>query len=249
MNGADISSNNDETDRKDFNFRISLSSDNNNNNNSSTTVPDTLRDRYRQDGFVVVPSVLGVNDVAALNDRLERILRGDYDRNQAPDKIPKKLKSIYHPPKISFVSFEANETEGDASIQSKPESDNENKKHKNKQRGGVAVGPLGFSGNRQNVKVLQVINVHKADHLFRKLAVNPDLGKLVAELAGWKQGSRLAQDQLWGKPPGAPPLVFHRDSPYFMVRLLNISKIFVCCCLDTHLCLSSVLLNSISLAV
>ena len=22
-------------------------------------------------------------------------------------------------------------------------------------------------------------------------------------------------DQVWAKPPGAPPLVFHRDSPYF----------------------------------
>lgn len=39
---------------------------------------------------------------------------------------------------------------------------------------------------------------------------------MVAELAGWEHGARLAQDQVWAKPPGAPPLVFHRDSPYFM---------------------------------
>ena len=78
------------------------------------------------------------------------------------------------------------------------------------------VGPLGFSGNLQNVKVLQIINIHKADSLFRKLETCEQLGKIVAELAGWKQGSRLAQDQVWAKPPGAPPLVFHRDSPYFM---------------------------------
>uniref|UniRef100_A0A7S2B8F2 Phytanoyl-CoA dioxygenase n=1 Tax=Octactis speculum TaxID=3111310 RepID=A0A7S2B8F2_9STRA len=25
----------------------------------------------------------------------------------------------------------------------------------------------------------------------------------------------MAQDQIWAKPPGSPPLVFHRDSPYF----------------------------------
>ena len=37
----------------------------------------------------------------------------------------------------------------------------------------------------------------------------------MAQLAGWPSGARLAQDQVWAKPPGAPPLVFHRDSPYF----------------------------------
>ena len=66
------------------------------------------------------------------------------------------------------------------------------------------------------MKVLQIINIHKANSAFRKLETNADLGRLVAELAGWKHGARLAQDQVWAKPPGAPPLVFHRDSPYFM---------------------------------
>ena len=41
------------------------------------------------------------------------------------------------------------------------------------------------------------------------------LGWLVAQLGGWKHGARLAQDQTWCKPPGAGPLVFHRDSAYF----------------------------------
>ena len=31
----------------------------------------------------------------------------------------------------------------------------------------------------------------------------------------WSSGARVAQDQIWAKPPGASPLVFHRDSPYF----------------------------------
>jgi ectoine hydroxylase-related dioxygenase (phytanoyl-CoA dioxygenase family) len=70
----------------------------------------------------------------------------------------------------------------------------------------------------QNVKVLQIINIHKADSLFRKLETNYQLGSVVSQLAGWKAGARLAQDQVWAKPPGAPPLVFHRDSPYFMFQ-------------------------------
>lgn len=77
-------------------------------------------------------------------------------------------------------------------------------------------GPLGFTGNLQNVKVLQIINMHKCDTLFRTICTDPALGQQVATLAGWKYGARLAQDQVWAKPPGAAALVFHRDSPYFM---------------------------------
>jgi len=90
------------------------------------------------------------------------------------------------------------------------------KKQQKKKRHGM--GPIGFSGNIENVKVLQIINIHKADSLFRKLETNADLANIVAQLAGWEDygGARLAQDQIWGKPPGAPPLVFHRDTPYFM---------------------------------
>ena len=84
-----------------------------------------------------------------------------------------------------------------------------------KENGGT-VGWLGFSGNLQNVRVLQVINVHKCNSLFRAIATSSHLGQVVSELAGWKHGARLAQDQIWAKPPGAAPLVFHRDSPYFM---------------------------------
>lgn len=78
------------------------------------------------------------------------------------------------------------------------------------------VGPLGFSGNTQNVKVLQVINIRKADPLFGQVATHRALGQLVSRLAGWRDGARLAQDQVWAKPPGAAPLAFHRDAPYFM---------------------------------
>ena len=91
------------------------------------------------------------------------------------------------------------------------------------------MGPIGFSGNLQNVKVLQIINIHKADSLFRKLETSVGLAHLVSKLAGWDElgGARLAQDQFWGKPPGAPPLVFHRDSPYFMFEPAEVVTVWV----------------------
>mmetsp|Transcript_3838 Transcript_3838/g.11080 ORF Transcript_3838/g.11080 Transcript_3838/m.11080 type:complete len:325 (-) Transcript_3838:14-988(-) len=64
------------------------------------------------------------------------------------------------------------------------------------------------------LQTLQIINIWKADRAFRELAVSPAIGRLVASLGGWS-GARLAQDQVWYKPPGAGPLVFHRDTTYF----------------------------------
>ena len=153
-------------------------------------VPATLPLQFAHDGYVVFRKVLTLQLVEQLNDRLEQVLRGHYDRGQAPDKVPKLLRN------------------GGNLQPDKP------------------VAPLGFSGNLQNVKVLQVINVHKADCLFRKLACDPLLGKVVAQVAGWSS-ARLAQDQVWAKPPGAPPLSFHRDSPYFMFDPSDVVTVWV----------------------
>lgn len=71
-------------------------------------------------------------------------------------------------------------------------------------------------GGGGGCRVVQVVNVHKSDVDFRRLATSRDIGRVVSILGGWTSGARLAQDQVWHKPPGAPPLVFHRDSPYFM---------------------------------
>jgi phytanoyl-CoA hydroxylase len=87
--------------------------------------------------------------------------------------------------------------------------------------------PLGFTGNLENVKVMQLINVHKADCLFRSLACNAQLGQVVAQLAQWSSGTRLCQDQVWAKPPGAPALTFHRDSPYFMFTPSDIVTVWI----------------------
>jgi hypothetical protein len=42
---------------------------------------------------------------------------------------------------------------------------------------------------------------------------SPSLARLVAQLGGWR-GARVANDQIWAKPPGAAPITFHRDSTY-----------------------------------
>lgn len=63
-------------------------------------------------------------------------------------------------------------------------------------------------------EVIHCINVWKSDWRIQKVVLSRTLGRMVAHLAGW-QGARVAEDQLWVKPPGSKPLVFHRDSPYF----------------------------------
>lgn len=75
---------------------------------------------------------------------------------------------------------------------------------------GKAPPPLG-GASRQT---LQWVNIWKADADFARVVLSPALGKLVAELGGWEDGARIANDQVWAKPPGGAPLTFHRDSAY-----------------------------------
>lgn len=63
-------------------------------------------------------------------------------------------------------------------------------------------------------RTLQVINIWKADTTFASVVRSPTLARFVAQLGGWK-GARVANDQVWAKPPGAAPITFHRDSTYF----------------------------------
>jgi ectoine hydroxylase-related dioxygenase (phytanoyl-CoA dioxygenase family) len=191
-------------------FTISLEQNAENDDPSKLpVVPQHVRESFSEDGFVVVENVLSREHVNTLNDRLEDILRGTYDRGTAPDKSPRLLK-------LAKTQATATATEPEPSGSKRT-----------KKIVAPAAGPLGFSGNLQNVKVLQVINVHKADAAFRQFACSMALGKVVAELAGWKDGARLAQDQVWAKPPGAPPLVFHRDAPYFMFEPAHVVTVWL----------------------
>jgi len=178
-----------DSDHASWSFTMDLKDDSGNDRHI-LEVPDNVIAKFREDGFVVLPNVLPKDSVHMLNDRLEEVLRGRFDREQAPDKIPRRPRNEYSRTNMSLPP------EGAKNLQAK--------------------GPLGFTGNTRNVKVLQLINVHKADATFRKVACHELLGQVVAAVAGWPDGARLAQDQVWAKPPRAPSLTFHRDAPYFM---------------------------------
>ena len=128
---------------------------------------------FRADGYTILPEIVPPELAARLGQRLERVLRGEFDTGQPPDKRPK---------------FRAEE-------RVKP---------------GKRPPALGGPSKR----TLQVINIWKADRLFASVVRSPALARLVAQLGGWR-GARVANDQVWAKPPGAAPITFHRDSTYF----------------------------------
>lgn len=145
---------------------------------------------FRDDGFAVFDSVIDSKKAKQLCERLERVLRGEYDTGIPPNKRPKRIKDG------------------------------------NK-------GVLGFSGNPMK-KTIQIINVWKCDKLFRELVLSRTLARVVATLGAgndaespWRSGARVAQDQVWAKPPGAAPLVFHRDSPYFDFHPDNVITVWI----------------------
>ena len=144
---------------------------------------ESMRESFATDGFVVFHNALNDETVTTLQSRLEVVLRGTYNRQSKPDKVPKVNSS--------------------------------------------SRATLGYnSTSNQKSKVLQIINIHKSDKDFRQLATSQFIGRMVAQLAGW-EGARLAQDQIWAKPPNAPPLVFHRDSPYFMFTPDDVVTVWV----------------------
>ena len=59
----------------------------------------------------------------------------------------------------------------------------------------------------------QICNGWKADRLVADTVLGAELGRAIAELAGWP-GARIVQDNLLWKPPGARSLGFHRDNAY-----------------------------------
>lgn len=173
----------------DWDFSIALQGDDSSIASTPSEPPPELIEAFRNDGFVALSNVLSKEAVSALNDRLEHVLRGNFDRGKAPDKTPRLVKTPYR---------------------------------------AQTTKPLGFSGNLQNVKVQQIVNIRNSDSLFSQLACNTNLARLVGQLAGWqRQGTRLAQDQVWAKPPAAAPLVFHRDSAYFMFDPTDVVTVWI----------------------
>ncbi|KAL7581620.1 hypothetical protein ACA910_022174 [Epithemia clementina (nom. ined.)] len=180
-------------------------------------VPASKISYFQKHGFVVFRNVLSQSLVNALNEEFSKVLQGQYNRGTAPDKVP-KFTTFTLPPAPTLTSHSngnSNDNDNQQQAAKKTTKSNNTNPHKTKEK-----------NNKSNVpstKVVQVINVHKANHLFRQVATSPILGQVVAQLAGWTRtdsggGTRLAQDQMWAKPPQSPPLSFHRDAPYFMFR-------------------------------
>lgn len=64
-------------------------------------------------------------------------------------------------------------------------------------------------------KTIHLINVWQCSSTFHSLVTNPALGAAVVKLMSWESyGCRVAQDQVWIKPPHSGPLSYHRDTPY-----------------------------------
>ncbi|KAL7581621.1 hypothetical protein ACA910_022174 [Epithemia clementina (nom. ined.)] len=193
-------------------------------------VPASKISYFQKHGFVVFRNVLSQSLVNALNEEFSKVLQGQYNRGTAPDKVP-KFTTFTLPPAPTLTSHSngnSNDNDNQQQAAKKTTKSNNTNPHKTKEK-----------NNKSNVpstKVVQVINVHKANHLFRQVATSPILGQVVAQLAGWTRtdsggGTRLAQDQMWAKPPQSPPLSFHRDAPYFMFRQQDVITVWIA--LDT----------------
>ncbi len=59
----------------------------------------------------------------------------------------------------------------------------------------------------------QICNGWKADAAIARIVLREDIGRAIAEFAGWA-GARILQDNVIWKPPGARSLGYHQDSAY-----------------------------------
>ncbi len=59
----------------------------------------------------------------------------------------------------------------------------------------------------------QICNGWKADFMIARTVFRTDLGRAIARLGNWP-GTRLFQDNLLWKPPGARPIGLHQDNAY-----------------------------------
>jgi ectoine hydroxylase-related dioxygenase (phytanoyl-CoA dioxygenase family) len=62
-------------------------------------------------------------------------------------------------------------------------------------------------------KTRQICNAWKSDRLIASVVLRADIGRACARLGGWP-GTRISQDNVLWKPPGAKALGYHQDSSY-----------------------------------
>lgn len=160
-------------------------------------------DDFTSNGYAVFPQVFTKESVMALNHQLELVLRGQYNTGSCPDKTPKLIKTPLHIHQCGCSSRKSSsqiQTSGASTIDNDTDTDNDTDSCPKycAVEGEDAKYALGYSGNKRK-KVLQIINIHKSDTLFRDLVTVPLLGRLVAKLMQWEDGARLCQDQIWAK--------------------------------------------------
>ncbi len=59
----------------------------------------------------------------------------------------------------------------------------------------------------------QICNAWKSDLTIASVVLSAELGRLIANLSGWS-GTRVGQDSIWMKPPGAKEVSLHQDATY-----------------------------------
>jgi hypothetical protein len=60
----------------------------------------------------------------------------------------------------------------------------------------------------------EIVNAWKCDKMFASVVCCEEIGKYVANLMNWP-GTRIAQDDLWWKPPGhSEGILWHQDATY-----------------------------------
>ena len=69
------------------------------------------------------------------------------------------------------------------------------------------------AGSGDETLTRQICNGWRADRTIAETVLSEDFGRAVATLGGWP-GARMMIDNVLWKPPGARPLLHHRDSAY-----------------------------------
>ncbi|MCP4327916.1 MAG: phytanoyl-CoA dioxygenase family protein [Alphaproteobacteria bacterium] len=73
--------------------------------------------------------------------------------------------------------------------------------------------PVFIDGNTTPSSGLIMVNPWRCDHTVANVTLDAGLARMIADLNEWP-GTRLLQDNLHWKPPGAPGGHFHRDFSY-----------------------------------
>ncbi|KAL6064518.1 Phytanoyl-CoA dioxygenase family protein [Balamuthia mandrillaris] len=118
------------------------------------------RERFRREGFLVLPELLDRRLALRLQAKVEPLFAGEFDTGVYPDE--------WHWRK----------------------------------------------GMSRDDVTREIVNAWKSDTTIASVVLSERLGRIISQLMGW-QGTRIAQDDVWWKPPGTAAVAFHQDSPYF----------------------------------